>query len=172
VVEPNTDTGWEPVDVTTGTGPLREHSSAVFRTHVTVAPGDLAAGRTVLRFGMIDDDGWVYVNGQAVGESHDWRASPGFEVGRFLHAGDNSIAVIVHNGDGPGGINKGVSLQFPSRAVVADWQRSVFNGLAQVIVQAGTEAGEIRLTARAEGLAPQTVVIQVNGHAARLRAPH
>jgi len=112
------------------------------------------------------------VNGKPVGESHDWRASPGFEVGGFLHTGDNSIAVVVHNGDGPGGITKGVSLDVPSRAVVAHWKRSVFNGLAQVIVKSGPEPGDIRLIARAEGLAPQTIVIQAKGHSARPRVPH
>lgn len=172
VAENDSDAGWEPADVSTNGGSLPENSSAVFRTRVRVGPRDLAGGRVVLRFGTIDDDGWVYVNGEPVGQSHDWRASPGFEVGKFLHAGDNSIAVIVHNGDGPGGISKGVSLDFPSRGVVAHWQRSVFNGLAQVIVQSGAEPGQIHLTARAEGLAPQTIVIQIKGHAARPRAPH
>ena len=172
VAEHYSDTDWNPADVNASTGPLPENSSAVFRTHVTVAPGDLAAGRVVLHLGMIDDDGWVYVNGKPVGESHDWRASPGFEVGGFLHTGDNSIAVVVHNGDGPGGITKGVSLDVPSRAVVAHWKRSVFNGLAQVIVKSGPEPGDIRLIARAEGLAPQTIVIQAKGHSARPRVPH
>jgi beta-galactosidase len=167
-----TDPDGEPVDINTSTGPLAPNTSAVFHTQVTLAPEDLAAGRAVLRFGMIDDDGWAYVNGQPVGESHDWRASPGFEVGGFLHAGDNAIAVAVHNGDGPGGINRGVSIDFPSRAVAAHSQRSVFSGLAQVIIQSGTEPGEIRLTASADGLAPATVVIQAKGHAARPRAPH
>jgi len=41
----------------------------------------------------------------------------------------------------------------------SNWKRSVFNGLAQVVVQAGTNASEIRLTARSEGLAENAVVI-------------
>jgi beta-galactosidase len=116
---------------------------------------------------MIDDDGWVYVNGQLVGESHDWKASPAFNVGKFFHAGDNLIAVAVHNGDGPGGINKGVSLSLPSKSAPTKWQRSVFNGLAQVIVQAGTEPGEIRLTATSQQLARGTAVISAEGHGPR-----
>ena len=39
------------------------------------------------------------------------------------------------------------------------WKRSVFNGLAQIIVQSSKEPGEIKLTARAEGLSPATLVI-------------
>jgi beta-galactosidase len=45
------------------------------------------------------------------------------------------------------------------------WKRSVFNGLAQVIVQSGGEPGEIRLTATSQDLAGDTVVIKVHGEA-------
>jgi beta-galactosidase len=40
-----------------------------------------------------------------------------------------------------------------------DWQRSLFNGLAQIIVQSTMDPGEIKLTARADGLTPITLVI-------------
>jgi beta-galactosidase len=43
----------------------------------------------------------------------------------------------------------------------AHWARSLFNGLAQVIVQSARESGEIRLTANAAGLAPDTAVVPV-----------
>ncbi len=51
------------------------------------------------------------------------------------------------------------------------WKRSLFNGLAQVIVQAGTNASEIRLTARSEGLAEDTVVIPTRESPLRATAP-
>jgi len=165
------DAGWDRVDVNAESGPLRPNTSAVFRIHVNLTAENLSAGDIMLQFGMIDDDGWVYVNGQLVGESHDWSASPSFDVGKFLHAGDNVIAVAVHNGDGDGGINKGVSLSFQSKPVPANWKRSVFNGLAQVIIQAGREPSEIRLTAHSGGLADNTVVIQARGHSPRPEAP-
>jgi beta-galactosidase len=38
-------------------------------------------------------------------------------------------------------------------------QRSLFNGLAQVIVQSGRAAGEIKLTATADGIAPAIAVM-------------
>ncbi len=167
VAEAFSDADWDRVDVNTESGPLRENTSAVFRTHVNLTTEDLAADKIMLQFGMIDDEGWVYVNGQPAGESHDWRASPAFEVRKFLHTGDNSIAVAVHNIGGDGGINKGVSLNFPSRTVATNWKRTVFNGLAQVIVQSGTEPGEIRLTAHAEGLVGNTVVILTKGNSHR-----
>jgi beta-galactosidase len=164
VAEAFADSDWQRVDVEAESGPLRENTSAVYRTHFNVGPEDLAAGDITLRFGMIDDDGSVYVNGHPIGESHDWRSSPTFDIREFVHAGDNSIAVAVHNGDGSGGINKGVSLSVPTKTVPAKWARSVFNGLAQVIVQSGTTPGEIRLTAHAEGLMGNTVAIEANGH--------
>jgi beta-galactosidase len=170
IAETFSDADWEQDDVNTETGPLIENTSAVFRTHVHLTAEDLAADHITLQFGMIDDDGWIYVNGQPVGESHDWRASPTFEVRKFLRTGDNSIAVAVHNGDGPGGINKGVRLTFPSKALPVNWKRSVFNGLAQVIVQSGTEAGEIRLTAHADGLASSSIIIETKGDSARPQA--
>ena len=39
-------------------------------------------------------------------------------------------------------------------------QRSLFNGLAQVIVQAPAAAGFLRLTAEADGLAPAASAIE------------
>jgi beta-galactosidase len=39
------------------------------------------------------------------------------------------------------------------------WQRSVFNGLAQVIVQADQQPGTLTLTARSPGLEPATLNI-------------
>lgn len=158
------DADWTQTDVNADSGPLRENTSAVYRTHITLTADDLLATELMLRFGRIDDQGWVFVNGQPAGESHDWRISPAFDIRKLVHEGENSIAVLVHNDDGEGGINGGVNLIIPSRTISPRWQRSAFNGLAQVIVQAGTEPGEIRLTAQADGLASHTVVVQVRGH--------
>jgi len=40
------------------------------------------------------------------------------------------------------------------------WSRSLFNGLAQIIVQSTRDTGEFKLTATADGLAPATAVEQ------------
>jgi beta-galactosidase len=109
---------------------------------------------------MIGGDGWVYVNGQKVGESHDWQSSPAFDVKSFLHPGENTIAVAVANWNGGGGINKGVTLRMQDKPIYPEWKRSVFNGFAQVIVQSTKDAGEIKLTARADDLTPATVSVQ------------
>jgi beta-galactosidase len=40
------------------------------------------------------------------------------------------------------------------------WSRSLFNGLAQIIVQSTCEAGDFKLTATSDGLLPATTVVQ------------
>lgn len=80
-------------------------------------------------------------------------------------------AVVVRNQEGAGGLNKGVSPVLSNQSIVPAWKRSVFNGLAQVLVQAGKTAGGIRLTARAEGLAGMMVVIRGVGHPMRASLP-
>jgi beta-galactosidase len=40
------------------------------------------------------------------------------------------------------------------------WSRSLFNGLAQIIVQSTSDAGEFKLTASADGLTPASTVVQ------------
>jgi beta-galactosidase len=154
------DSNWTKADSQSATGPLAGRSQAVFRTTIQVTEPELAAESVELCFGMIDDDGWVYVNGQKVGESHDWRSSPAFDVKHLLHPGENVIAVAVANWDGPGGINKGVTLRLGEKPEWPQWKRSVFNGLAQIIVQSTKSPGEIKLTARSEGLSPTTATIQ------------
>ncbi len=42
----------------------------------------------------------------------------------------------------------------------APWQRNVFNGYAQVIVQATNQPGEIKLTARSQNLRPASLIIK------------
>jgi beta-galactosidase len=51
------------------------------------------------------------------------------------------------------------------------WSRSAFNGLAQVIVQSAKSAGEIQLTATADGLKSATVSIQTVTAAPRANTP-
>jgi beta-galactosidase len=99
------------------------------------------------------------VNGRPVGESHDRQVPPVFDVKSFLHPGENTIAVAVANWNVGGGLNQGVTLQFQDQPSAPQWQRRVFNGLAQILVQATREPGEINLTAGADGLSPATLAI-------------
>jgi len=89
----------------------------------------------------------------------DWQAQPIFDIKKFVHAGDNVIAVGVNNGVGQGGLNPNVTAKIIGNAGVPPWSRSLFNGLAQVIVQSTRDAGEIKLTAVSDGLQPATSVL-------------
>ncbi|HXT11028.1 MAG TPA: beta-galactosidase GalA [Candidatus Angelobacter sp.] len=146
------DSTWQSADVNSDSGPLQNEDRAVFRAQFNVTPEDLNAVSIDMDFERIDEDGTIYINGQRAGESHNWADPASVDVKRFLHAGTNSVAVAVQNWNGPGGVNKGVLLQFGEKPAPVDWQRSVFNGLAEVIVQSEKEPGEIKLTATSDGL--------------------
>ncbi len=154
------DSNWETANPQSDSGPLGEREQAIFRVKIQMTESDLAAPAVELRCGMIDEEGWVYVNGKQIGESHDWQVPAVFDLKPYLHPGENTIAVAVANWNGPGGLNKGVTLNFQEKAVAPEWQRSVFNGLAQIIVQSTKEPGAIKLTASADGLSPATVSVQ------------
>jgi beta-galactosidase len=162
---------WDKADVDSSYGPLIPEESALFRTEFQATPDMLAADSVSINFGMIDDEGWVYVNGHKVGESHDWSDQPAFPIQKFLHEGANSIAVSVQNHEASGGVNKGVNLEIHDKAAALQWQRSVFNGLAQIIIQADRQPGTLALKARAPGLEPATLNIIAGAAAARPALP-
>ena len=165
------DSSWSTVDTGRGEGPLNENESAVFRARLLATDEMLTNVSVVLRFGRIDEDGWVYVNGRKVGESHDWQETPRFDVKPFLRAGENTIAVAVANRYGPGGINLGVALETRQDAPPPQWQRSVFNGLAQLIVQSSKQPGEIKLRATANGLGSAIVTLETKPCVLRPQVP-
>ena len=104
--------------------------------------------------------GTIYVNGQKTGEAHDGGVVAAVDVKRLLRLGDNTVAVVVANYSNSGGITNGVTLRMQEKPILPEWKRSVFNGLAQIIVQSTKEPGEIKLTARAEDLMPGNATIQ------------
>jgi beta-galactosidase len=154
------DSSWAPHNIQSDTGPLNQQEHAVFRCRFALTDQDLANEAVELQFGMIDEEGWVYINGKEVGESHDWQISPSFDVKAFLHPGTNTVAVVVANNNGAGGLNRGATLQMREAPTMPHWQRSTFNGLAQLIVQSSATPGQVRLAARSDGLAPSTVTLQ------------
>ena len=164
VIKPKTDGD-------TGDMPLRDGQTAFYRAHVKLTEADLANPGVQIRFACIDDHGWVYVNNQRVGESKDWSAQPVFDIKKALHVGDNVIAVGVKNDSGEGGVNPDVNIELVGKTVAAGWSRSVFNGLAQIIVQATKDAGEINWSATADGLQPATTTITTQPAALRPFVP-
>jgi beta-galactosidase len=158
------DSDWNAIrpktDGDTGEFPLKSGETAIYRAHVKLTEEDLKSPGVQIRFAGCDDNGWYYVNNQRVGESHDWQEMPLFDIKKLLHAGDNVIAVGVKNDQGQGGLNPDVNVELVGKASASPWSRSLFNGLAQIIVQSSRNAGEIKLTASAEGLKPATATVQ------------
>ena len=148
-----------------------ENTTAIYRAHLKLTEEDLNGSGVLIRFAGCDDAGWYFVINQFVGESPDWSAQPEFEIMKFLHAGDNVIAVGVNNVSGDGGLNPNVSVSVIGKQIPPRWSRSLFNGLAQVIVQSSRDAGEIKLTATAGGLAPMTAAVQTRPCAPRPSLP-
>jgi beta-galactosidase len=164
------DSAWKPVS---GGGPTIEtpDTAAIYRAHVTLTEEDLKGEGAMICFSGCDDEGWYFVNGQFVGESHDWQAQPIFDAKKYLHVGDNVIAVGVYNGVAQGGLNPNVNVQIVGHVTTPPWARSLFNGLAQIIVQSTKDAGEIKLTATADGLTPATAAVQTQPCASRPSMP-
>ena len=154
------DSTWAPADVQSLTNQLGDNVHGVFRTHLRVTEPELAADAVELCFGALNGNGKIYVNGQKAGETRDGGTPSSVDVKHLLHPGDNAVAVLVENYSKSGGINKGVTLRMQDKPVLPEWKRSVFNGLAQIIVQSTREPGEIKLTARAKDLTPATVTVR------------
>ncbi len=155
------DAAWAPVDVDGATGALAANERAIYRAHFAVSAADLQQAAVELRFARILSGTHVYVNGRYVSGSVDGRAAAIFNVKSLLHEGDNSVAVAVASySPDPSGLSGGVTLRTQGLPPPVHWKRSAFNGLAQVLVQAGREPGTLKLTARAEGLQPSALTIE------------
>jgi beta-galactosidase len=154
------DSTWAQANVESASGPLTNGQHAVYRAHINVTEKELAAEVVELCFGSINGSGTIYVNGEKAGESHDGKMLVPVDVKQRLHPGDNTVAVVVSNYSETGGINQGVSLRMQGKPILPEWKRSVFNGLAQIIVQSTRQPGAIKLTATAEGLTPATMSVQ------------
>jgi len=148
-----------------------DDTRAIYRARLTLTQDDLSGPGVQIQFAGCDDEGWYFVNGDYVGETHEWNAKPAFDITRFLRVGDNVVAVLCNNGGPLGGLNPNVTVDIALKPKPVQWSRSLFNGLAQVIVQSTCDAGELRLTATADGLEPATATVKTKPGAPRPSAP-
>ncbi len=99
----------------------------------------------------------VYLNGQLIAENVS-SANPAHEINLpadALRPGKNIIAIVNDmraGGRGARGANEGNPGLIRVTLPAANWKRSLFSGLAQVIVQSSGQPGEITLTAKSRGL--------------------
>ncbi len=117
------DGSWPAADVTADAGDLQPRESAVYRATVTLSDAQVAEGR-VLTLGQIDDEGQVYVNGQPAVTSRDWSVPVRVDMTKYLHAGRNVVAVVVHNKDSTGGLSKGARLVPVGKPLPTQWTMS------------------------------------------------
>jgi beta-galactosidase len=169
---PFDDSAWDPIDVRAENGPLLQGARGVFRSHFTVTAADLETPVVELWFARITGGIAVYLNGRFLGGAVDRSAPSVYDVRALLHPGENVVAVAAANwSPEPAGISRGVTLRLQADPPAAQWKRSVFNGLAEVIVQASRETGPLKLTARSAGLEPATLVLQALPVTARPALP-
>ena len=165
------DHGWTPADVDVSKGIVSLRQQAVFRARFTATPEMLAAGGLELWFGRIEGDARVYLNGEKLGPGSDSGTPCVYNPKGKLRPGENVVAVSVASWSDTAGLSKGVKMRLIDEAPPVAWSRSVFNGLAQIIVQSSRQAGTLKLTARAEGLKAATLELDANAAALRPAVP-
>ncbi|MBN2576022.1 MAG: DUF4982 domain-containing protein [Deltaproteobacteria bacterium] len=153
------DSRWAKTDVRSERGPLGPNEKAAFRSRFVVSAEDLAAPAVELWFGKLEGGGFVFVNGRKVGATGDARAASVYDVKSSLHPGENTVAVTLANYGEAAGINKGAMLRVVRDGPRPAWRRSLFGGLAQVIVQSAGQSGTIELVAQSGALGPATLPI-------------
>ncbi len=102
------DSLWSRVIVGRGHQPeIGAKECAWFRTNFEL---DKFEPDLMLLFEGVDDNAWVWLNGQKVGEHFGWDEPFAFPIAKFAKQGSNVLVVGVENRDGPGGIYAPVRL--------------------------------------------------------------
>jgi beta-galactosidase len=159
------DSGWERARDPRWDEKREDPPASVFRGVFTLPAGAQQAAVTLVMRGMGETES-IYVNGRALArDSHLDPAGQTYVLsGDAVHEGRNVVTVFATRfkekgsqlfqwaGTGPAAIQ----VEVPA----GEWKRSLFNGLAQVIVQSTGAGGEIRLSAASKGLAGTAVTIE------------
>jgi beta-galactosidase len=174
------DSSWPAAFAKQDTGnsaPAALQSPAVWRG-VFEMPEATDGNQVSLLLRQIGEQQSVYINGQAL-SSDARRDTAGLEFALapgLLRPGRNVIAIVAIQGL-PRPHEEVERLHIHAPAIVhiltpaGQWQRSVFNGLAQVIVQSERQAGEITLAAKSPNLSSGAVQLEARPAAARPAVP-
>jgi beta-galactosidase len=141
-------------------------SANVYRGNFEL-PETLGGKEVTLLLRRLGESQSAYLNGQAL--APDTRRDAGglaFEIApSLLRPGRNVVAIVATPGPG---IRREEEERLHSAGPAVlrmltpagQWKRSVFNGLAQVIVQSTGQAGQITLTANSPGLSPAVLKLE------------
>jgi beta-galactosidase len=165
------DSGWQAVFTGSEGGGNHRRGFAQF-SHTNVYRGEfempeIIGGATSLLLRDLGGQEWVYINGKPIAGNFQ-RNAAGHEFtldSATLHSGKNVIAIIATPQPDARGRSRG-NRNGSSPALVktitpsGDWRRSLFSGLAQVIVQSTRQPGEITLTASSPGLSQNVLKLQ------------
>lgn len=161
------DSAWEKARDTRWNEKRIDPPTSIFRGSFELdAPSDETSVKLFLR--GVGATQSIYINGHLLGDKLPFEAT-GYEYdlnSNLLLPGRNVVAIVATrltpeqkrqqlfqwDVAGPGAVQ--VIQPAP------EWKRSVFNGLAQVIVQSTTEAGSIELTGASSGLESGMVSIE------------
>jgi beta-galactosidase len=128
-------------------------------------PDDLKDARLTLLTRSLGGEQSISLNGQLLAKGargHDGGDEIGIDPSA-LRRDKNVIAVLaIRPAGGWSGRGRGAAAPAVLRVLkpAATWRRSLFNGLAQVIVQSSTEPGDIVLVAESPGLARAELKIE------------
>ncbi len=113
---------------------LTPGQTAVFRTHFNISAAQLHSPNTMVSLGRVDDRGVVFLNGQLLGHTDSWAVPYTFQAQDVLVPGRNTLAIVVHNIGGTGGIGN-IRIQGPWRPVGQSSSDMEFSSLSGGISQ-------------------------------------
>jgi beta-galactosidase len=160
------DSGWAKAEDPRWDEKPNPPAVSVFRGSFTVPDVEANATLTLL-FAPVGDSQSFYLNGQPLVETmpHTLANYPYTVPAGLLHPGKNIITIYATRFTEKNGSDKHWTWSHGGPVTVAaalpapQWQRSVFNGLAQIIVQSTGQPGEITLTATSPNLTPAKLTI-------------
>jgi len=152
------DTDWQPAF----SQKSKDAKTIVYRSTFGL-PEDFTKGKVMLYLRTIGQKQFVYLNGIRIGEemnqqTDQYTIEPAITL---LKPGKNELTYVTtpyylaQTWSEPNTNPGTIQLVMPA----PNYTRSLFSGKAQVIVQAGKEAGEIKLTAKSKGLIPTALSI-------------
>ena len=129
LIEKNAEGKWIPNENVTGpdrwiwAGQVRDNQDVwmqkTFNLAATPARGSL--------FLAVDDNAHFFINGQDIGASKGWENVKPVDVTRFLHAGENVLSVLAHNGGGRASL--AARLEADKSVVVSDASWNVWESV-------------------------------------------